>query len=174
MSKSQPFGRFPSIAAARENAQRIFKEYRDKGPIPEPDAADVADLLNNHPDREKIGSGVSHFCVESNDYGGPCFVAVRPDGSTRPFSLEDSLAGKHPSEESQLIKALREEVWREWLPRALPHETRPRASRELMFAFIATEPLADWHRKNEGRGPTGLIDRDLAQRWIAYYWAHRP
>jgi hypothetical protein len=177
MSKSKPFGRFPSIAAARENAQRMFKEYRNKGPIPKPDADDVADLLNNHPDKaEIIGPGVSYFCVESNDIGtGPCFVVVRIDGSKRHFSLKIALAGKHPPEENQVFEALGHEIWRDGETRGLLDAVRKnRPSRELMRCFIATEPLADWQRKKRGRGPTGLIDRDLAQRWIAYYWAHRP
>ena len=65
MARSIPFGRFKSKKAARANAQRILKEYLNKGPIPKPDLGDVADLLNNHPDKlEKIGTGVQHICVE--------------------------------------------------------------------------------------------------------------
>jgi len=158
----KPFGRFPSIAAARKNAQRIFKEYRNKGPIPKPDADDVADLLNNHPDRvEKIGPGVAHFCVESNHWTEPCFVVVRIDGTKSEFSLKVALAGKHPSEESQIVEALR-------------HEIRPKlAPRLLILSFIASEPSGDWRREKTGRGVTGLADRELAQRWITYYEAHQ-
>jgi hypothetical protein len=175
MSNPKPVGRFPSIAAARKNAQQILKQYLNKGAIPKPDADDVADLLDNHPDKaEKIGPGVSYFCVESNAFGGPCFVAVWPDDSKHPFSLKIALQGKQPSEESQRIDALQEEAWRDWKSRALPHERGPaRPSRELMLAFIATEPLADWRREETGRGLIGLIDRELAQRWIAYYRVHQ-
>ena len=174
MSKSQPFGRFPSIAAATKNAQRILKQYLNKGPIPKPDAEDVADLLNNHPDKdEKIGPGVSHFCVKLTEFKHPGFVAVWPDGSEHPFSIKIAAPGKHPSTESQRVDALREEAWRDWKSRALPHEPRPRPSRKLMLAFIASEPSADFRIKETGVGVTGLIDRELAQRWIAYYRAHQ-
>jgi hypothetical protein len=173
MSKSQPFGRFPSIAAAMKNAQRILKQYLNKGPIPKPDADDVADLLNNHPDKaEKIGPGVSHFCVKLTEFKHPGFVTVWPDGSEHPFSIKIALPGKLPSTESQQIDALREEAWKDGQSHAFPHESWPaRPSRELMLAFIASEPSADFRIKKTGVGVTGLIDRELAQRWITYYRA---
>jgi hypothetical protein len=174
MSKSQPFGRFPSIAAARKNAQRILKQYLNKGPIPKPHADDVGGLLNNRPDKaEKIGPGVSHFCVKLTEFKHPGFVAVWP-GSEHRFSIKIALPGKLPSTESRRIDALREEAWKDGQSRALPHESRAaRPSRELMLAFIASEPSADFRIKKTGVGVTGLIDRELAQRWSTYYEAHQ-
>lgn len=164
MSKAIPFGRFLSKAAARANAQRIFEEHLDRGRIPTPDADDVNDLLNNHPDKvEKVGPGVAHFCVEPNEFGGPCFIVVRIDGTKCEFTLGVALAGEHPNEESQLIQALRHEIW---------EMQRKRASPDLVKSFIASEPSADWRIKKTGRGVTGLVDRELARRWNEYYRAH--
>jgi hypothetical protein len=175
MSIPKTFGRLPSLAAARKNAQRIFKEYRAKGPIPRSDTDDVADLLNNHPDRvEKIGLGVSCFCIELNAFGGPCFVIVQIDGSKCPFSLTTALTGEHPPEDSQIITAPGHKIWRDGESRGLLDEARDnRPSGMLMQSFIATEPPADCRIEKTGRGPTGLIDGDFAQRWTSYYKAHQ-
>ena len=165
MVKSKPLGRFKSKKAARENAQRIFKEHLNKGPIPRPDADDVADLLDNHPDKvEKIGPGILHFCVELNEFGGPCFIVMRIDGTKRPFSLDVALDGKHPNEESQRAEALRHELW---------EIQRKRANPEVIKAFIASEPSADWRIEKNGRGPTRLVDRELARCWTKYWEARQ-
>jgi hypothetical protein len=42
-----------------------------------------------------------------------------------------------------------------------------------MLAFIASEPSADFRIKETGVGLVGLIDRELAQRWITYYRARQ-
>lgn len=53
------------------------------------DTAFLKAALPRHPEAsEKIGVGVDHFKVRSDEYGKQCFWVVRTDGTTDRFSYK--------------------------------------------------------------------------------------
>ena len=157
------FGRFASKKEAFANIRRIGNQYlNDTRPIPSPDAEDIADLLDHHPDAElKIGSGIRHFRGGPNVWGKWCIFIVRTDGTEEPFSATKALTGKNPTAPAQKNATLRQEIWPGLTPR------------QLILDFIAANPAADYTPDKPEPGLERLRDRALAERWTTYWEARQ-
>lgn len=83
--------------ASRLEASAFFgamlERYLPGDIVSEEDAADLASLLDRHPDAvDKIGCGIDHFEVQSADYSSHCFRVVRKDGTWARFSYHACVA----------------------------------------------------------------------------------
>src|SRR5215216_4869744 len=75
---------FKEILGRYEVGQRVSKQ----------DAIDLLALLARHQDAaSKIGSGVDHFKVDNDGYGGRCFWIVRTDSSETDFTYVRCVTG---------------------------------------------------------------------------------
>jgi Protein of unknown function (DUF3223) len=80
---------FSKLGDASEFFRTMLKKYTVGDRVTEEDAADLASLLDRHPNRdEKIGDGIDHFEVQAADYGTKCFRVVRSDGTWDRFSFK--------------------------------------------------------------------------------------
>jgi hypothetical protein len=75
----------------------------------------VLSLLYRHPrSTEKIGTGISHFTVNSDGNGDRCFYVHRPGESPQHFSYVKSLNGRDDTRSlvlGALNRAIDEQVW---------------------------------------------------------------
>lgn len=102
---------FATKSLAIEHFKAILHKYEFGKQIPEPDATELAWLLERHPEyQEKVGCGVDHFRVRAALYGTRCFEIVRTNGSNTDFSFRQSIDGRAPTALSELLNALRAEV----------------------------------------------------------------
>jgi hypothetical protein len=102
---------FPSKSAAMAHFRNMLHRNPVNGIIPDPDASELASLLERHPEvADKIGSGISHFSVRNALYGTRCFEVVRTNGTSTDFSFKTCVDGTRPSDLSEAVRALRAEV----------------------------------------------------------------
>ena len=86
--------RFESRDEARKFFQEILYRYKIGERVSEADAADLAGLIQRHPEyAEKVGRGIDHFAIQSADHGTRCFRVVRTDGTWARFSFKTCLQG---------------------------------------------------------------------------------
>lgn len=65
----------------------MLSRYRVGDDVQAEDEVHLRALLERHAHRdEKIGSGLSGFCVTLAPEGSKCFAVVRTDGSVAPFT----------------------------------------------------------------------------------------
>jgi len=84
---------FPNKGAASEYFSDMLHKYVPGDRVADPDSADLASLLERHPNRdEKIGVGVDHFEVQAADYATKCFRVVRSDGTWARFSYKTCIS----------------------------------------------------------------------------------
>lgn len=86
---------FSSLAAAKRHFIVMLDRYMNDEQIPEPEAQQLASLLERHPRAlEKIGPGILGFKVDLGCHpGNLCFHVVRVDGTTDDFSVAKCLQG---------------------------------------------------------------------------------
>lgn len=102
---------FTSKKAAKTYFGEMLRRHNPRTPIPEPDASELAALLQRHHEsKEKIGSGIDHFEVRLNPpYNTFGFHVVRTDGTATDFSYLKCVDGA-PSPLAEAKRAMREEV----------------------------------------------------------------
>jgi hypothetical protein len=84
------------MGEASEFFRKMLSRYIVGDRVTDDDTADLASLLERHPNRhEKIGEGIDHFEVQAADYGTKCFRVVRPDGSWVRFSYRACISPDH-------------------------------------------------------------------------------
>ena len=194
---SNVFHRFKTKREARENAQRIIRNYENRPgePITGQDAEDVMAMLCNHPDAEaKIGPGIDFHFVGPNDRFGSGFRAKRLDGTEIAWSYGKAIKGTPEDPRSELQRTLRDEVidsiriqrdryLAEHGPachvsgrpvdttNADAHHCNPWPFRLIVEAFLDEEGLIPEDVKTEpaGIGVRRLVDRMLAARWVAFH-----
>jgi hypothetical protein len=87
--------RFPSKVAAIKHFREILYRYPFGARIPDPDATELAWLLECHPEyEEKLGSGIDHFFVGEAIYNTRCFHASYVDGTFDDFSIRACINGE--------------------------------------------------------------------------------
>ena len=80
---------FPRKGDALEHLRVMLWRYSPGDRVGEDDAAFLKAALPRHPEaNEKIGAGVDHFLVRSDEYGKQCFWVVRTDSTTDRFSYK--------------------------------------------------------------------------------------
>jgi hypothetical protein len=90
---SLPSRTFANQSLASQHFASMLKRYKPGDRVADEDAADLAGLLQRHPDgRKKMGVGIAHFEVQSADYGSQCFRVVRRDGTWERFSYKACVA----------------------------------------------------------------------------------
>ena len=194
---SYSFHRFTTKREARENAQRIIREYESRPgeAITGQDAEDVTVMLHNHPDaKDKVGSGIDYHFVGPNDRSGSGFRVRRIDGTEVPWSYGKAINGVPEGARGELNRTLRDEVikstriqrdkyFREhgevcYLTgrpidpdNADAHHLQPWTFREIVEAFLKEERIRPETAKTEaaGIGVRRLVDRALADRWVAFH-----
>jgi hypothetical protein len=78
---------FVNRGEATTHFREMLNRYGPGDRVTDDDAADLASLLERHPDRdEKIGPGISHFEVQLADFNTRCFRVVKKDGAWARFS----------------------------------------------------------------------------------------
>lgn len=88
-----PSRTFPNQLSAGEHFASMLKRYRPGDRVSDEDAADLAGLVQRHPEYlERSGIGIDHFEVQSADFGSQCFRLVRPDGTWSRFSYKTCVA----------------------------------------------------------------------------------
>jgi hypothetical protein len=84
---------FPTKGAASEFFSEMLRRYAPDDRVRDVDAADLASLLERHPNRdEKIGVGIDHFEVQAAVYATQCFRVVRTDGTWARFSYKTCIS----------------------------------------------------------------------------------
>jgi hypothetical protein len=102
---------FATKTAAREHFQAMLYRYDFGVPIPEPDATELAWLLERHPEySQKLGSGIDYFITEKTIYGARGFSIVRTDKTVIGFSYLTCIDGKAATPLSEALQAMRAEV----------------------------------------------------------------
>jgi hypothetical protein len=102
---------FSTKKDATEHFRKILYRYEIGKCIPEPDANELAALIERHPEADqKIGVGIAYFTTHVTPYNNRAFLIVRADGSSTDFSFLKCLDDKAPSILSEVVKALRAEV----------------------------------------------------------------
>jgi hypothetical protein len=102
---------FPTKDAAKEHYRAILYRHLIGRRIPEPDATELAWLLERHPEvDQKIGAGIDYLSVRDALYGKRCFEVVRIDGTSTDFSFGSCVDGRAPSPLTEALNALRAEV----------------------------------------------------------------
>lgn len=84
---------FSTQGAASKFFSDMLHRYTPGDRVSDVDAADLASVLERHPDRdEKVGVGIDHFEVQAADYSSQCFRVVRTDGTWARFSYKPCIA----------------------------------------------------------------------------------
>ncbi len=74
---------------ALEHLRAMLWRYSPGDRVSENDANFLKAALPRHPNAdEKIGAGIDHFVVRSDEYGKQCFWVVRTDRTTDRFSYK--------------------------------------------------------------------------------------
>ncbi|WP_184432259.1 MULTISPECIES: DCL family protein [Xanthomonas] len=72
----------------------MLNSYRRGERVSDADAIELNALLSRHISRdEKVGVGVDHFLVDSDEYGGQCFWIVRVDATRAHFTYKRCVTG---------------------------------------------------------------------------------
>lgn len=80
---------FPRKGDALQHLRVMLWRYSPGDRVSEDDTAFLKAALPRHPEAdEKIGAGIDHFLVRSDEYGKQCFWVVRTDSTTDRFSYK--------------------------------------------------------------------------------------
>jgi len=102
---------FPTKSAAAEHFREMLYRHYPGQVIGDPDSTQLGWLLERHSESaDKFGSGAKSFSVRAAIFNTRCFEIVRTDGSTTDFSFKNCIDGKAPSDQAQVMAALRAEV----------------------------------------------------------------
>ncbi|MEJ0009495.1 MAG: DCL family protein [Alphaproteobacteria bacterium] len=83
---------FPKKSDALAFLKTMLNRYSPGDRVSEVDEKILTFALTKHPEAvQKIGSGISHFSVQTAEYGTQCFWVVRTDGTTERFSYGSCL-----------------------------------------------------------------------------------
>ncbi|MBI5656730.1 MAG: DCL family protein [Geobacter sp.] len=102
---------FQSKTVATAFFRRMLNRYRDGEELTQDDDAILFELLQRHPDAEKIGVGVKLFYRDKTpDYPTSCFHIERIDGSTTDFSYPTCISATSSTLAQQFYEACRNAV----------------------------------------------------------------
>jgi hypothetical protein len=115
MARGHPIELATQTFRTKDLANEFFKEmlgrYRSGERVGDDDGLHLSALLERHDEyRQKVGCGVSHFSVMTTEYGTPCFVINRHDGTSTDFSYRHCVSQRPPTRKQEVSQALRRVV----------------------------------------------------------------
>lgn len=102
---------FQNKGKAKIYFKEMLNKYNNGDEINKEDSLILCQLLERHPENEKIGIGIKRFYKDiAKGYTTSCFHVERIDDSTTDFSYDCCINGKEPNLMTKFNKACKEEI----------------------------------------------------------------